>query len=231
MTAQDLVSVGEDWLAAGQGKQPAATAEAGDEDALAADQRVRVIGVPVRLPGQAPEFAPGLRFQGDQVLGGKDQHRLFAAGDKACRAGVAGGVGAVGPDDTARAAMQRDACRAGVEDHKVAPHERRPREAPAGGLYTVAAQVALPEDGALRRVEAKDIAPFADREDAVAADGRSRARAALIPLRAERRGVSVLPNPPAGAGLEAPDGVLVVGVANRVRPAVADGDRGEARAD
>src|SRR5437870_13266948 len=85
------------------GEQGAAVAEAGDENPVAMDERVGIVGVPAGFPGKAPEFAPGLGFDGDEMFGGEDEDGFLAIGMEQHRSGVPSGVSAVQPDEAASA--------------------------------------------------------------------------------------------------------------------------------
>src|SRR6266699_800298 len=147
------------------------------------------------------------------------------------RAGVAGGVGAVQPDQAATVAVEGGANGAGVEDNEIVPEQGGAGEAPAIGDDTVMAQIMFPDDRAFSGVEAEDIAPFAEGEDAVALDGWSGDWTAFMINRAKFRGVGVLPDFFSSQGIEAPDGLLVIGVTHGAGAAFGNGDCGKTGAD
>ena len=110
------------------------------------NERVGDVGVPPSLPELPPKFAPALRIESDKVFGRKNQDGFSASVLETCRAGVAGRVGAVGPDKAARVSLQSDAGRARVEYDQVAPDQGRAGEPPAVGFEAILAQVTLPND-------------------------------------------------------------------------------------
>src|SRR5882672_2128528 len=90
------------------------------------------------------------------------------------RAGVTGRVGAVQPNQAASVAVEGGTGSAGVKDNQIVPEQGRAGETPAIGNDAIMAQIVFPDEGAFGGVEAEDIAPFADGEDAIALDSGSR---------------------------------------------------------
>src|SRR5690348_17348941 len=101
------------------------------------------------------------------------------------RAGVAGGVGAVHPGQAAPVAVESGASSARVEDNEIVPKQWRAGKAPSIGNDAVMAKIMFPDDFAFGGVEAEDIAPFAEGEDAITLDRGSRDWTALVINRAE----------------------------------------------
>src|SRR5438067_793787 len=103
------------------------------------------------------------------------------------RAGVTGRFGAVQPDQAAHVAVEGGAGSPRVQDDKIVPKQWRAGKAPAIGDNAVMARIMFPDDRAFSGVEAEDIAPFAEGEDAVALDGWSGDWTAFMINRAEFR--------------------------------------------
>src|SRR4051794_21529079 len=84
-----------------------------------------------------------------------------------------------------------------------------------------------PDDFAARRIETEEIAPPAQRVDAITVDGGRAGGAALEELVAEFGGVGMLPDLLAGIGVEAEKRVCVIREAEREDTALGDDERRE----
>src|SRR5436309_2114558 len=60
-------------------QQRAAAAVGGDENAVAPDKRIRIVGVVAGFPREAPKFAARCGIESDQMFGGEDEDRFLAA--------------------------------------------------------------------------------------------------------------------------------------------------------
>src|ERR1043166_6914652 len=89
----------------------------------------------------------------------------------------------------------------------------------------------MPEDVSLFRIKAKHIAPFGDREHAIAFHSGRRTGTSLVELRVELRRITVLPNFFPALCIEAPNRILLVRIPNRVNLPWADCEGREAGTD
>src|SRR6266704_58169 len=114
------------------------------------------------------------------MFGSKDQNGVLSGGMVESRAGITGRVGAVQPGQAARVAVEGRAGSPGVEDNEIVPKQRRAGKAPSIGDDSIMPQIMFPDDCPFGGIEAEDIAPLAEGEDAIALNRGSRDWAAFV---------------------------------------------------